>query len=50
MALGFTIPTLQAGPFTLRPFGDGDVALVMEASAAPDISATRAVPSDVDEE
>jgi RimJ/RimL family protein N-acetyltransferase len=50
MALGFTIPTLQAGPFTLRPFEDADVDLIREASTAPDISATRAVPSDVDEE
>ena len=50
MALGFTIPVLEAGPYTLRPFEPGDIALVREASEDPDISATRAIPAVPDDE
>ena len=50
MSAPLIVPTLEAGPFRLRPFMLADIALVQEASGDPYIPLITTVPAEASEE
>jgi RimJ/RimL family protein N-acetyltransferase len=50
MSTVLTVPTLEAGPFRLRPFRSADIGLVREASADPYIPLITTVPASFTDE